>query len=216
MIDTGLKGKTVIVIGAAIAIAFGREGAKVLITYLRQSPELYGESQANVGSATTPGRAYYSREIGQSAELVAEEIQAWGGECITWEADLSDPDMIPKLFDQAEKNWGAVDVIVNNAAFDSLDSFLPQMILNKDPVFAKKYFLKPISAHTHDAHFHVNSRAVALMMAEYAKRHITRHARWGRIINFTTRMALGIMRLTFLMVPVNSQLKAIRVQPQPN
>ena len=40
MIDTGLNGKTVIVtganhgIGAAIAIAFAREGARVFITYL--------------------------------------------------------------------------------------------------------------------------------------------------------------------------------------
>ncbi len=110
-------------IGAAIAIAFAREGAMVLITFLRQSPELYGETQANVESATTPGRAYYCREIGQSADLVAEEIKALGGKCITWEADLSDPDMISKLFDQAEKRWGVVDVIVNNAAFDAPDTF---------------------------------------------------------------------------------------------
>ena len=37
-----------------------------------------------------------------------------------------------------------------------------------------------------DDHFHVNSRAVALMMAEYAKRYIKRQAQWGRIINITT------------------------------
>ena len=67
MIDTGLKGKTVIVtganhgIGAAIAIAFAREGVRVLITFLRQSPGLYGETKANVESATTPGRAFYCR-----------------------------------------------------------------------------------------------------------------------------------------------------------
>ena len=192
MIDTGLKGKTVIVtganhgIGAAVASAFAREGARGLITFLRQSPELYGETQANVESAVTPGRAYYCREIGQSADMVAKEIQAWGGECITWEADLSDPDMISKLFDQAEKRWGAVDVIVNNAAFAAPDTFLPQPVLDQDPVFSEEYFLKPLSAQTHDAHFHVNSRAVALMMAEYAKRHIARHAQWGRIINITT------------------------------
>ena len=192
MIETGLNGKTVIVtganhgIGAAIAIAFAREGARVLITFLRQSPELYGETQANVESATTPGRAYYCREIGQSANLVAEEIQSFGGEYIIWEADLSDPEMISKLFDQAEIRWGAVDVIVNNAAFADPDTFLPQPVLDRDPVFSNEYFLKPLSAQSHDAHFHVNSRAVALMMAEYAKRHIGRHAQWGRIINITT------------------------------
>ena len=62
MINSGLAGKIVIVtganhgIGASIAIAFAGEGAKVLVTYLRQSPELYGEVQANVEQATVPPR----------------------------------------------------------------------------------------------------------------------------------------------------------------
>jgi 3-oxoacyl-[acyl-carrier protein] reductase len=48
MNDTGRNGKKVIVtganhgVGAAIAIAFAREGARVLIAFLRQSPELHG------------------------------------------------------------------------------------------------------------------------------------------------------------------------------
>ena len=192
MVNSGLEGKTVIVtganhgIGASTAIAFAREGARVLITYLRQSPELYGETQANVEQATVPGRAYSCREIGQSAEHVVNEIRALDGGCMAWEADLSDHNTIPKLFDKAEERWGAVDVIVNNAAFDTPDTFLPQSVLGKDPVFVEEYYLKPLTAHTHDAHFHVNSRAVALMMSEYAKRHIARKAQWGRIINITT------------------------------
>ncbi len=192
MINTGLNGKVVIVtganhgIGAATAIAFAREGARILVTYLRQSPELYGENQASIKSATTPGRAYYCRKIGQSAERVVKEIQALNCDCMAWEADLSDPDTIPKLFDLAEGRWGAVDIIVNNAAFDSPDTFLSQPVLEKDPIFLKEYFLEPLTAQTHDAHFSVNSRAVALMMVEYAERHIARSRRWGRIINITT------------------------------
>lgn len=192
MINTGLNEKVVIVtganhgIGAATAIAFAREGARILVTYLRQSPELYGENQASVKSATTPGRAYYCRKIGQSAERVVKEIQALSGDCMAWEADLSDADTIPKLFDLAEERWGAVDIIVNNAAFDSPDTFLPQPVLDKDPIFLKEYCLEPLTARTHDAHFSVNSRAVVLMMVEYAKRHIARNRQWGRIINITT------------------------------
>jgi 3-oxoacyl-[acyl-carrier protein] reductase len=55
MINTGLKGKNVIVsganhgIGAAIAITFASEETSVLISYLRQSPELYGETRDSVG-----------------------------------------------------------------------------------------------------------------------------------------------------------------------
>lgn len=69
MIDSGLDKKTMIVtganhgVGAAIAVAFAQQGARVLITYLRQSPELYGETQASAEQATIPGRAYYCREI---------------------------------------------------------------------------------------------------------------------------------------------------------
>ncbi len=37
-----------------------------------------------------------------------------------------------------------------------------------------------------DAHFAVNSRALALMMAEFARRHRARGALWGRIINLST------------------------------
>lgn len=173
-------------IGAAIAIAFAREGAKVLITYLRQPPELYGETKESVEEATTPGRSYYCREIGKSADWVAEKISSLGAECMTSEADLSEPDNIPKLFDRVEDAWGRIDIIVNNAAFDKPDTFLSEKALEKDPVFAEEYFLKALSADTHDAHFHVNSRAVALMMAEFAKRHIASDGQWGRIINITT------------------------------
>jgi len=192
MIKTGLDGKTIIVtganhgIGAAVANAFAREGARVFVTYLRQSPELYGETNATIEQATVPGRAYYCREIGKSSEHVVNDILSLGGECMSCEADLSDPDTIPTLFDMAEDRWGAVDVIINNAAIDIPDTFLPQLVLDKDPYFIEEYHLTPMTAHTHDAHFHVNSRVVALMMAEYARRHIAYGSRWGRIINITT------------------------------
>lgn len=192
MIDTGLEGKVVIVtganhgIGAAVVIAFAREGARVFITYLRQSPETYSETPASMEGASTPGRAFYCREIGQSAERVEKEILALNGEYVSWEADLSDPGVVPKIFDRAEEKWGVVDIIVNNAAFDTPDTFLPQPILEIDPVFAGEYTLDTLTARTHDAHFNVNSRAVALMMAEFAKRQIARQVQWGRIINITT------------------------------
>jgi 3-oxoacyl-[acyl-carrier protein] reductase len=39
---------------------------------------------------------------------------------------------------------------------------------------------------SNDRQFAVNSRAVALMMAEYARRHIEHGKHWGRIINIST------------------------------
>ena len=51
-----------------------------------------------------------------------------------------------------------------------------------------------ITAASHDAHFAVNSRAVALMMAEFARRLIEQGKHWGRIINISTDGSAGFMR----------------------
>ena len=192
MIDTGLKGKVAIVtganhgIGAAIALAFAAEGAKLFITYLRQSPGMYGETEESAEKAEQPGRAYYCRMISQSAEWVERRIRDSGGVCHSWEADLSDRDNIPEIFDRTEQNLGKVDIIVNNAAFDNPDTFIPEKELRENRLFVDEYQINTITANSHDRHFAVNSRAVALMIAEFAERHIRHNSKWGRIINITT------------------------------
>jgi len=50
---------------------------------------------------------------------------------------------------------------------------------------------EPLTATSHDRHFAVNSRAVALTMAEYARRYVDRGARRGRIVNVSTDGASG-------------------------
>jgi len=192
MIDTGLKDKVVIVtganhgIGAATAVAFAKEGAKVFLNYLRQSPELFGETLESAEKAKVPGRAYYCKKISQSADQVVNKITQSGGKCSAWEADLSQPDNIPKLFDIAEDKLGPVSIVINNAAFDNPDTFIPKTELEKNPFFAGEYTMNPITAKSHDEHFAVNSRAAALIMGEFARRHIENKSDWGRIINIST------------------------------
>ncbi len=193
MLDTGLKDKVVIVtganhgMGAATAIAFAGQGAKVLITYYRFAAEAYGEiSEEEAAKATIPGRAYYYKMQTQTAEHVVAAIEKLGGKCIAIEADLADIANIPMLFDKAEQHLGPVDVLVNNAAYGKCDTFVPQSVLKDNPVFADELPMKTITAESHDAHFAVNSRAIALMMAEFAKRFIARGAKDGRIINIST------------------------------
>ncbi len=193
MLDTGLKGKVAIVtganhgIGAATAAALAREGTKVFITYLRLSPSEYGGiDDKEAQKAAEPGRAYYYKTLTQSADAVVKAIEDLGGTCLSWEADLADPKNIPALFDRAEGAFGDVNILVNNAAFDQPDSFIPENELAKDPLFLAEYPMKTISADSVDKHFAVNSRAVALLMSEFAKRHLQRKTDWGRIINIST------------------------------
>ncbi len=174
-------------IGAATALAFANEGARVFIHYLRLSPEDYGGiSQEEADRATEPGRGFYYKILSRSAEEVVRAIRDRGGECEFWEGDLSDPENIPRLFDRAEKAFGQVDIVVNNAAHDRCDTFIPQSELEKDPLFLGEYPMRTISAKSHDEHFAVNTRAVALMMEEFARRYVARKAAWGRIINIST------------------------------
>jgi 3-oxoacyl-[acyl-carrier protein] reductase len=46
--------------------------------------------------------------------------------------------------------------------------------------------LKPVSAATHDQVFDIDARGGALLISEFARRHIARDAKWGRVIGLTS------------------------------
>ena len=193
MIDPKLKNKVVIVtganhgIGAAGAIAFAQQEAKVLVNYFRPSAEAHGcVTEEEASKAAEPSRAYYCKMQTQPADQVVKTINDCGGICYAWEVDLSDPNNIPKLFDKAEEELGQVDILVNNAAYGKCDTFVPPAELKGKELFVGVFPMTTISANSHDEHFAVNSRAVALLMEEYAKRFISRQATGGRIINISS------------------------------
>jgi 3-oxoacyl-[acyl-carrier protein] reductase len=198
MVDTGLKGKVALItganhgIGATTAVAFAREGAHVFLTYMRLSRLKHGAIGLQaIDTSEEPGPSYYYRILGRDAEAVIASIRTLGGRCQARETDLSDPGSIPRLMDEAENAFGKIDVLVNNAAHDRPDSFLPPVELPASGLFGGDYSLRTVSAASHDEHFAVNCRAAALLMAEFARRHIARKASWGRIINISTDGASG-------------------------
>ena len=86
------------------------------------------------------------------------------------EADLANPDNIPLLFDLCEAELGPVDILVNNHTYCVLETFDPALVTDKGSG------IHLTTAATIDAHFAINARAYALMMAEYLKRYLGRRA----------------------------------------
>jgi NAD(P)-dependent dehydrogenase (short-subunit alcohol dehydrogenase family) len=99
-----LTGKAAVVtggdsgIGRAVAIAFAREGADVLISYLNEH---------------------------EDAKDTAKYVEEAGRRCVLVAGDLADRAHAKTIIPKAVEEFGRVDVLVNNAAFqmshDSLD-----------------------------------------------------------------------------------------------
>ena len=159
-------------IGAATATALAGCGAAVLLSYLRTSdPEDFPEP--------------YRSNRARTADEVLATIHARGGRAVAMEADLRDTSVVPRLFDFAEAELGPVDILVNNATGWVADTFAP----GREHVTGLKS--EGLTPATHDQVFSVDARGGALMIAEFARRHIARGARWGRIIGLTSGGPLG-------------------------
>jgi 3-oxoacyl-[acyl-carrier protein] reductase len=159
-------------IGAATARLLARHGAAVLVTYLRtedfgQYPEAYRVRRHLDGQDT-------------AASIIRE-----GGQARAVEADLLDISVIPRLFAEAEQAFGPVDILINNATGHCAhDSFAARSNPgNKSP--------DTVTGGIFDRTFGVDARAGALMIGEFARRHIERQAGWGRIIGLTSGGPMG-------------------------
>lgn len=200
MMDIGLKDKVVVVtggnnplgIGAATAKAFAAQGAAVFVHYFRQLGKIESGAAAT-SKPEIPGEALYYALQTHTAEAVVQAIRTQGGRAEAREADLADPAVVPQLFDRAEKAFGPVEVLVNNAAHFKADTFLPEKSATQGDrcIGGLGPPMSTLTCESHDRHFAVNSRAVALLMAEFARRNIAAGRRWGRIINVSTDGASG-------------------------
>ena len=166
-------------IGAATARALASEGTAVLCAFLRRDAE---DGTANDDPAVP---AAYGRERARDAAEVVAAIEARGGRAVAVEADLSNPTAAPQLFDAAEARLGPVDVLVNNASGWVQDSFAPAI----EDRFGRN--MTTVSHTTWWQQFSIDSMAPALLIAEFARRHRQRGARWGRIVGLTSGGDMG-------------------------
>ena len=98
MTDQRLAGKVALItgsdsgIGQATAIEFAKEGADVVITYLRDA---------------------------EGADQTRDAVAAEGRRALVVQADVSDEDQVAAMFDQAVQALGSVDILMNNAGIDA-------------------------------------------------------------------------------------------------
>ena len=105
----------------------------------------------------------YSGDV-TSAETLARKIEAKGGRAIAVKADVSDASAVRAMFDAAERAFGGVDVLVNNAGIMKLAKIAD----SDDALF--------------DQQIAVNLKGTFNALREAAKR--LRDG--GRIVNFST------------------------------
>jgi 3-oxoacyl-[acyl-carrier protein] reductase len=159
-------------ISAATAQALARRGCAVLCTFLRlEDPDDPGTPKA------------YRDNRAQDAAAVTARIEEDGGRAVAVEADLSDPATPALLFDTAEEQLGGV--LVNNATGWLADTFAATAADRLGRT------LQPVTAATWTRQFTIDAMGAALMISEFARRHIARQATWGRIIGLTSGGDLG-------------------------
>jgi NAD(P)-dependent dehydrogenase (short-subunit alcohol dehydrogenase family) len=126
-------------IGRAVAIAFAREGADVLISYLNEHED-------------AKETAKWVEEAGQKAVLVP--------------GDISDEAHCKKIVEQAVEAFGQVDILVNNAAFqmshDSLQELTAEELDRtfKTNIYAMFYLCKAAEPHMKPGSTVVNTTSV--------------------------------------------------------
>jgi 3-oxoacyl-[acyl-carrier protein] reductase len=134
-------------IGAAVARRLARDGFSVVVNY--------------TGNAA-------------DAESVVGDIKQGGGNAVSFQADVSDPAAMRRMFDQAAAVTGGVDVLVNNAGIMQLAK-----ISDADDGFF-------------DRHIAINLKGVFNGMREAAKRLRS----GGRIISFSSSV-VGLYQPTY-------------------
>ena len=172
MVNYGLKDRVAIItgannpqgIGATTALAFAREGAKVVLVYKKIDRPF---DPAKTGKNGVD--RYYGANAG-NADAVEAKLKELGADYLIIESDISDEAAVKEIYAQALEKFGKVEILVNNAATDDENGF--------DTI-------EKITRNVIDDTFAVNVRGSLLMTREL----VNHRSGYGRVINLSTDAA---------------------------
>ena len=172
MVDYGLKDRVAIItgannpqgIGATTALAFAREGAKVVLVY-KKLPRPF-----DAGKTDRNGTDRYFAANAGNADEVEGKLREMGADYLSFESDISDETAVKELYSAVMERYGRVDILVNNAADGDMEGI--------DTIEA-------ITQAVIDDTFAVNVRGSLLMTREL----IHHRGDYGRVINLSTDAA---------------------------
>ena len=172
MVNYGLKDRVAIVtgannpqgIGATTALAFAREGAKVVLVYKKLFRQFDPEKTDKNGVDR-----YFAANAGD-ASLVEQKLREMDADFLVLESDISNEEAVKEIYARVMDRYGRVDILVNNAADGDMDGI--------DTI-------EQITQGVIDDTFAVNVRGSLLMTREFVRN----RGDYGRIINFSTDAA---------------------------
>ena len=158
-------------IGRAVAVLFAREGADVAFTYLKEEK--------------------------RDADETKRAIEAEGQRAIAVQADLTDPKVCKKVVDKTVEEFGKLDILVNNAAFQQHQEGLEDVsdeqwdTTFKTNIYAYFYMAKAALPHLREGSAIVNTGSITGL--EGSKELLDYSATKGAINAFTKSLAQNLV-----------------------
>ena len=140
-----LEGKAAVItggdsgIGRAVALAFAREGADVLISYLDEHSD---------------------------AEETVRIVEKEGRRCLAMAGDIGDEAHCKQIVQRAVQEFGRLDILVNNAAYqdviDSIEEVTEEMLLHtyRTNIFAMFFLCKAAIPHMQPGSTIINTTSI--------------------------------------------------------
>ena len=105
-------------IGRAAAVAMARMGADVVVTGTGRDPATFPPDEKAVGW--------------KDVESTAEQVRAQGSRALTLKVDVTDRDDVQMMVDRTLEEFGRMDILVNNAAYQIGADRVPMVEVDAD------------------------------------------------------------------------------------